>query len=264
MRARRLVRKLALAAASAALLALIAVVVLIVVTPPPPGAGKRALIIDSLYEWTPNEELLSYLEGSLGKAGYSVDVIKGSSATVDAFRNLTFYDLVVIRCHGGYLKPGESLGGRTLSDYAPVVFTGEKYSECLPLSCKYFLERLSEEVVRGDFQIGNATASVFALTPLFFERLRGEFKKGAAVIVASCYGLSGRALADAFLGKGASYFISWNWKVTTQVMDEGLRMLVEEAVVKGKGWSEAVKDVSRALGPDPAGGGKLNIVEKRG
>jgi len=77
MRAKRLVRKLALVAASTALLALIAGVVLIVVTPPPPGAGKRALIIDSLYEWTPNEELLSYLEEALGKAGYSVDVIKG-------------------------------------------------------------------------------------------------------------------------------------------------------------------------------------------
>jgi hypothetical protein len=110
MRARRLAQKLALAAALAALLAVIALVAFIVVTPPPPGAGKRALIIDSLYEWTPNEGLLSYLEEALGKAGYSVDVIKGSAATVDAFRNLTSYDLVVIRCHGGYLKPGESLG----------------------------------------------------------------------------------------------------------------------------------------------------------
>ena len=264
MRARRLAQRLALAAASAGLLALIAFGFLIALTPPPSGAGKRAVIIDSLYEWAPNDGLTSFLEEALEKAGYSVDVVKGSAATVDAFRNLTSYDVVVIRCHGGYLKPGESLGGRALSDYAPVVFTGEEYSECLPLSCKYYFERLSEEVVRGDFQIGNATVSVFALTPLFFERLRGEFERGAVVVVASCYGLSGRALADAFLGKGASYFISWDWKVTTQVMDSGLRMLVEEAVVKGRGWSEAVKTVSEALGPDPAGGGKLNIVEKRG
>lgn len=31
-------------------------------------------------------------------------------------------------------------------------------------------------------------------------------------------------------------------------------MLVEEAVVKGRGWSEAVRAVSEALGPDPVGG----------
>jgi len=73
------------------------------------------------------------------------------------------------------------------------------------------------------------------------------------VVVASCFGLSGRALADAFLGKGAAYFISWDWKVSTQVMDEGLRMLVEEAVVKGRGWSEAVEAVAERLGPDPLG-----------
>jgi hypothetical protein len=265
MRARRLAQRLALAALSALLAALLAAALFaVLVPPPPPGAGRRAVIIDSLYEWVPNDELLAFLRGALEKAGYEVSVIKGDGATVDAFRNLTAYELVIIRCHGGYLRPGESLGGRVLSDYAPVVFTGERYSECLPFSCKYYLERLSEEVVRGEFPAGGANVSVFALTPLFFERMRGEFRRGSVVVVASCFGLSGRALADALLGKGAAYFISWDWKVSTQVMDEGLRMLVEEAVVKGRGWSEAVKAVAERLGPDPAGGGILKIVGSGG
>lgn len=41
-------------------------------------------------------------------------------------------------------------------------------------------------------------------------------------------------------------------------------MLVEEAVVKGRGWSEAVKVVAERLGPDPAGGGILKIVGSGG
>jgi len=39
---------------------------------------------------------------------------------------------------------------------------------------------------------------------------------------------------------------------------------VEEAVVRGRGWSEAVKVIAEKLGPDPFGEGKLKIVERRG
>lgn len=70
------------------------------------------------------------------------------------------------------------------------------------------MERL-EEVIRGDFQLGEDMASVFALTPCFFESLEGKFREGSVVVVASCYGLAGRLLADAFLGKGALFSISW-------------------------------------------------------
>ncbi|MEM1692400.1 MAG: hypothetical protein QXK45_06995 [Thermofilaceae archaeon] len=38
-------------------------------------------------------------------------MIKGRDATVDAFRNLTAYDVVVVRCHGAYFKASEVLGG---------------------------------------------------------------------------------------------------------------------------------------------------------
>jgi len=37
------------------------------VPPPPPGAGRRAVIIDSLYEWVPNDELLAFLRKRSGK-----------------------------------------------------------------------------------------------------------------------------------------------------------------------------------------------------
>lgn len=227
-----------------------------------PGGGRRALIIDSLYEWVPNDELLNFLVDALSKAGYEVKVIKGADATVDAFRNITLYDVVIMRTHGGYLKPGDTLGGVTLEDYAPVVFTGEPFSECLPLSCKYYLERLSEEVVAGEFRMGGEEVRVFALTPLFFRKLKGEFRRGAVVILASCYGLSGRLLADALLDKGASYFISWDWKVSPHQMDEGLSLLIEEAVVNGVEWGEAVELVSNKLGPDPWGGGVLKAVKR--
>ncbi|MEZ0345204.1 MAG: hypothetical protein ABWK01_01465 [Infirmifilum sp.] len=225
-----------------------------------PGAGRAALIIDALYEWVPNDALIRNLTEILSSAGYNVKVIKGRAATVEAFRNVTLYDLLIIRCHGAYFKAGEVLGGRVLSDNAPIIFTGEEFTECLPLSCKYYLGRLSEEVVRGVFTLGRANVSVFALSPLFFERLEGRFRRGAVVIVASCYGLSGRLLADAFLSKGADVFISWDWKVSPQQMDKGLLLLVERAVAQGQGWVKAVETVDEELGADPLGGGRLKAV----
>ncbi len=248
-----------------ALAALLLPAVVSLLRPPPlerRGQGRAALVIDALYEWTPNDTLLRSVVEILSRAGYSVRVVKGREATVDSFRNITLYDLVIVRCHGAYFKAGDSLGGRVLADNAPIVFTGEVFTECLPFSCKYFSERLGEEVVRGEFAYGNRTVSVFALTPLFFERLQGGFRRGAVVIVASCYGLTGRLLADALLGKGASVFISWDWKVSPEVMDAALRMLLEEALLKGRGWPEAVEAVDRALGPDPLGGGRLKAVAR--
>ncbi|MCS7104635.1 MAG: hypothetical protein NZ954_03615 [Thermofilaceae archaeon] len=261
MRLRRFFKGIALALTGALLLTVFALIVVLVFTPPPPQQSRRsALIIDSLYEWMPNEDVIKYMVDALSKVGYEVTVIKGRQADVAAFSNLSLYDLVVIRCHGAYLSPGESLGGRVLSDYAPVVFTGEIFSECLPFSCKYYLERLREEVIRGDFQVGESTVSVFALTPVFFEDMGGNFRKGSVVIVASCYGLSGRTLADVLIRKGVSFYISWDWKVSPHHMDESLKMLVEEALVKGRGWVEAVEVTAGILGPDPLGGGKLKIV----
>ncbi|MEM1908669.1 MAG: hypothetical protein QXT79_04795 [Thermofilaceae archaeon] len=264
---RKALRKLGLWAAATLLAALLVTLIAVLLTPPrrpSTGVGKSALIIDSLYDWTPNDRLLARLVQTFSDAGYSVKVIKGRDATVDAFRNLTAYDVVIVRCHGAYFKAGEVLGGRVLGDAAPVVFTGEEFSECLPLSCKYYFERLREEVVRGDFQLGENAVSVFALTPIFFEGLEGRFREGSVVIVASCYGLAGRLLADALLSKGVTYFISWDWKVSLEHMDEGLEALVEEAVAKGVGWVKAVENVNNRLGPDPLGGGRLRLVSTSG
>lgn len=248
-----------------ALLLIILVLLLLSPSPRPPSssAARSALIIDSLYEWMPNDQLLARLTRILSDAGYNVKVIKGREASVEAFRNMTAYDVIIIRCHGAYIKAGETLGGIVLDDNAPVIFTGEEYSECLPLSCKYYFERLKEEIVRGDFQLGENVVSVFALTHLFFGGLEGRFREGSVVIVASCYGLAGRPLADAFLEKGVAHFISWDWKVSPHYMDESLEALIEEAVVKGAGWVKAVDNINRRFGPDPLGGGKLGIISAR-
>ena len=247
--------------AVAALLLLAALAYLLLLKPEGGGEieGRRALVVDSLYEWIPNDDLLKFLVKALREKGYNVTLIKGRDATVDAFRNLTLYNLIIIRCHGGYLSPGDTLGGDVLDDYAPVIFTGEPFSECLPLSCKYYRERLSEEVVAGEFEYEGERIRVFALTPIFFRNLDGRFKEGTVMVVASCYGLCGKTLAKTLFGKGLDYFVSWDWKVSPGHMDKGLRMLVEEAVVNGVDWKEAVKLVSGELGPDPWGGGVLKI-----
>lgn len=259
-------RKAFRAAALAAVVAFIALLavglLLALLTPPEQVGGRRAIVIDALYEWMPNDDLLNFITRALKGAGYEVLVVRGKEATVDALRNLTQYSVVIIRCHGAHLKPGEVLRGRVLKDYVPVAFTGEPFSECLPFSCKYYLERLGDEVIRGDFNVGGRAVSVFALTPIFFERLRGRFSEGTVFVYASCYGLSGRALADAVLGKGAELFIAWDWNVSLEYVDRGLRMLVEEAVVRGRGWLEAARRVSSELGPDPVGRGVLEVVRR--
>ena len=107
----------------------------------------------------------------------------------------------------------------------------------------------------------NSTKAYLAVLPRFFDaRLKGRFKPNSVVIIASCYSLFTRDIADALGRRGLSIFIGWEGPVTLEHMDEALKLLIDK-VFRGKlTWVEAVREVNEELGPDPIYGEELKIV----
>jgi len=208
---------------------------------------KRAVIYDSLHKFIPNDKLLKQLKFLLNSSGYEVDVFIDNNATVENFRRIIDYDLIIIRAHGGFLPKGIEVMNYYLKDHMAFIFTGELYNPG-----KYVLEQRALKIMIGKFRHENGSyTEVFAVSPLFILGLNGAFRKGSVVIIASCYGLTGEALAKSFLTKGASVYIAWPGDVTTEHMDKALYMLLEKVLRDNMSWVEAVKYVNETLGPDP-------------
>ena len=213
----------------------------------PRESSRRAVIYDSLHKFIPNDRLLKQLKFLLNSSGYEVDVFVDNNATVENFRKIIDYDLIIIRAHGGFLPKGIEIMNYYLKDHMAFIFTGELYDPG-----KYVLEQRALKIMIGKFRHENGSyTEVFAVSPLFILGLNGAFRKGSVVIIASCYGLTGEALAKSFLTKGASVYIAWPGDVTTEHMDKALYMLLEKVLRDNMSWVEAVKYVNETLGPDP-------------
>ncbi len=214
----------------------------------------RALVADSLCLDYPNPQLIEEIVNVLQRSGYQVDLYMCSNVTMELYTRLTDYDLIILRVHGGkavYIGP----------DGKPYVvtglFTGMKWSK-------------SYEVFRSEWLATRArpyglNKTYLAVLPRFFDvMVKGRFRPGAVMVVASCYSLYARDIADTLARKGLSIFIGWPGPVTLNHMDEALLMLVKKAVGEGYDWLKAVQLVNQELGPDPLYNTTLKAVVYRG
>lgn len=216
-------------------------------TSAPHEGFKKAVIYDSLHKFIPNDNLLRQLKTMLRNSGYVVDVFIDNNATVENFKKITEYDLIIIRAHGGYLPKDIEVMNYYLKDYMAFIFTGELYNPN-----RYVHEQRALEIMIGKFIHENGSyTEVFAVSPLFIVGMHGMFKDNSVVIIASCYGLTGEMLAEAFLRKGVSIYIAWPGDVSVEHMDKGLLKLIENALVKGLEWRKAVEQTNLEIGPDP-------------
>lgn len=211
------------------------------VLPGNPGAGRIALVADSLAEDYPNPGLIDHIARVLREAGYRVEVYYNESVSMELYSRLTGYDVVILRIHGGKaVYRGPDGGLHRING----LFTG------LPWREEYEPYRASWVATRA-FPYGSNRAYLAVLPRFFEERLVGRFRPGSVVVVASCYSLYTRDIADALAEKGLSGFIGWRGPVTVEYMDRALRLLVDKVFLENKTWEEAVGEVNRLLGPDP-------------
>jgi len=182
------------------------------------GATKpRCAIIDGLSEAYPNDYLLRSLESMLKKAGCIVDVYRGPNASLDVFKRLTDYTIVVMRIHGGFMGKGQVAG----------IFTG------VPWSRKYVTLARKGYVAEGiPFYPPPRGPKVFvALLPKFFAReMKGRFPSRAIVIAGGCFTAKTTAIAESLCSKGLWLYIGFPKKIMLNRLDKVLPKLLSAAI----------------------------------
>jgi hypothetical protein len=91
---------------------------------------------------------------------------------------------------------------------------------------------------------------VFTVGPDFISMCEGSFN-GSIVILSSCYGLYTDHLANEFLAKGTTAFISWNERVSLLHTDKASALLLELLIGNKLTVGEAVTRVTTEVGEDP-------------
>jgi hypothetical protein len=185
-------------------------------------AVLRAAIIDGLYEAYPNTTLIEVLEKLLEDYGYVVEVYLGRNATLEVFRKITSFSIVVMRVHGGYMETAEG--------YVVGLYTGS------PWSTRYVGLAAKGYVAEGvPFVPPPRGPKVFvAVLPKFFRELvDGGFREGSILIAAGCYTGLDPNLVSALCSKGLAVYIGFRDNVDLYVIDALLPDIVE-AVLDSK------------------------------
>ncbi len=214
---------------------------------------KRALIADSLSIDYPNELLIQRLSDLLRKAGYSVDIKRGVDVAPELYSKLNEYSVVILRTHGG--KADVIVEGRDIKING--LFTGLEWRD------EYMGFKLNGTGTRA-FPYNSAKAYLAVLPKFFYEKLEGLFCRGSVVIVASCYSLYTRDIADVLAMKGLTYYIGFENVVTVDYMDRALEKILSLVLVENHTWEDAASEVLEELGPDPVVGEYMKVIRYSG
>ncbi len=210
---------------------------------------KRALIVDSLSLDFPNASLVEEIRRILESAGYSVDVKTGSEATPDLYARLNQYQVVILRIHGG--KADITVGGQNIRING--LFTGLEWRD------EYQGFKQNGTGTRA-FPY-NSTKAYLALLPDFFDkRLEGMFCRGSIVVVASCFSLYTRDIADVLATKGLSYYVGFEDAIALDYMDRSLETLVNLVFRHNMSIEDAVDKIYNELGADPFSGSYMELI----
>ncbi len=184
------------------------------------NAAHRAAIIDELSLTYSDPYFLDNVTQTLKSAGYSVDYYPPSQVTVRLFQDLPGrdYGLIIIRSH-----TASSAG----------IITAEAYTQN-----KYVYDQLTNQLVQG--VVPPSRQTYFAIEAGFVgAEMKGQFPDSTIVLM-GCAGLQGNhQLAEAFIDKGAKFFVGWTNAVSATQTDIGVSVLIQE-IARGATVSKAV------------------------
>jgi len=129
----------------------------------------RAAILDGLYDTEPNSALTDSMMQCISNAGYKVDLFRGTNVTVDLFRNIGGYKILILRLHSA-IHTDEFL----------YIFSGEKYTES-----KYVNEQLTGAVRKG-YTFNESETPYFTLNAVFLGNINPNGLNGTTIILAGC------------------------------------------------------------------------------
>jgi hypothetical protein len=204
------------------------------------GNSPRAVLIDALYDASPNQLFTASLNRTLRDAGFEFCVCRGQEVTVDFLKRLEGgFSLVILRMHSTLSKDGELF-----------LFTGEPYS-----SDKYVEEQSSRLVKKA-----HATESsqlVFAVNWGFVKVLMAGKFNGSLVVAMGCKSTCDSFMIREVIDQGAVGYVGWNGSVLLSHSDEATSCLVEDLYESKLPLREAIDEVNEKLGPDATEGATL-------
>ena len=178
-----------------------------------------AVIVDQLAADFPDPSFVSSVTSTLQNHGFNVTYYN-ESLDVNFFKTLASsnYGLIILREHAALRNDSSTVDLFTSERYAPGVYDQDLSNGLLALG-EYYSSP-------GDVY--------FVLSSLFIENLQGRFPN-SIVIAMGCQSLkpgSARALAQAFLDKGAKAYIGWSDIIFPQDTDTAtaglISMLLDE------------------------------------
>lgn len=200
----------------------------------------KAAILDGLYDKSFNATWTETMVQYLSNAGYIVDVYRGVNVTIDLFRDIGGYKILILRVHSA-----------VHTDNFLYVFSGEEYTES-----KYVDEQLAG-AVRKAYTFNESEPPYFALNSVFIGKRNPEGLNGTTLIMAGCNGTANPYVVQRFFQEGVKAYISWDGYVNLPHSDEATLRVVKAMCVEGLSPEAAVEKVKREVGPDPTYGSQL-------
>ncbi len=219
---------------------------------------RTALIYDSLSTEFPNDNLIANLTETLESHGVRVTVVRGYNATLDWLVAMGRYDLVIIRAHGAY--NGDPDSGKPLGPY---IYTGMTDG----LAYALYDGLIDEGLRKGYFAFGvipvpgvplEDLTRYLTVSPLYVREQVGRMN-GTIVVYSGCYGFTDDRLAEAFISRGASYFIGWDGNVTLTFSDYALEEIVSSLASHEWNVEAALTAINKTISRDPATGAVLKV-----
>jgi len=176
----------------------------------------------------------------LSKAGYKVDVYRGTNVTINLLRNIGGYEILILRLHSAIH-----------TDNFLYVFSGEQYTES-----KYVDEQLAG-AVRKAYTFNESEPPYFALNSVFMGKNKPNGLNGTTLIMMGCNGTANDYVIKRFFQAGVKTYISWDGYVNLPDSDEATLKLMKAMFSEGLSPNEAVEKVNKELGSDPSYNSKL-------
>ena len=175
-------------------------------------------------------------------AGYTVETFMGQEVTVDLLKRVPRdCDALILRVHSGVFEDTVWL------------FTGERYD-----NAKYIMEQLADELHIA--RITPNSDPLFAVGAKFVRHYMKGRLRDTLVVMMGCEGLNSTDLGEAFLGAGASAYVSWDGLVSLPHTDEATGVLLEGLVLDGTRLKEAVENTNGVVGGDKLYGSSLTFI----
>lgn len=207
----------------------------------------------------PCPEFIAEARGYLEQAGYSVDAYPPAAVTVDFYRTLPAhgYRFILLQTHStSQVVLEEERANSGEYPPGPFLFTSELYEQS-----RYLTLQLDDQI-RASKLLFEESPMLFAVGPTFVRKsMQGRFED-TLIIIGGCQSMAYPDLAQAFLDRGASAVIGWDEMVSLAHNNKAVLHLLQALTVDGLSPDEAVEATMDEVGPDPAYGSALILLQR--